>query len=166
MRNAARSQIAAAVVIVLSLATVVFVYGLGQIIPRSSYQTIRFQTIAYGVSSCCYAGANISADMLINDDATWGKVQSTIYPVPPRVNFTSNSVIAVFQGVEPSTGYHADITRVILTDSELLVQTVLTVPGPGCAEASILTSPFHIVNIPKTRLQADFQTYWIIGICS
>jgi uncharacterized membrane protein len=68
---------------------------------------------------------------------------------PPSVDLGSVTIAAAFAGEKPSAGHAIEITaadgggRVMLFVEE-------DGPGPGSAAAAVLTSPFHVVAVPKS----------------
>jgi uncharacterized membrane protein len=68
---------------------------------------------------------------------------------PPPVDLGSVTIAAAFAGEKPSAGHAIEITaadgggRVMLFVEE-------EAPGPGTAAAAIVTSPFHVVAVPKS----------------
>ena len=68
---------------------------------------------------------------------------------PPNVDFTKDVVAAVFLGSRPSAGYAVDIVRARQDGVALVVSYKETRPAPDSVAAQVLTSPYHIVAIPK-----------------
>ena len=67
----------------------------------------------------------------------------------PAVDFTKEVVAAVFLGSRPSAGYSVQIVRARQEGASLVVSYRETRPAPGALAAQVLTSPYHIVAIPK-----------------
>jgi uncharacterized membrane protein len=63
----------------------------------------------------------------------------------PDVDMQSVTVAAVFAGEKPTPGYSVDIQ---LRDGALAVEEQQ--PAPGGILAQMITSPFHIVSVPKS----------------
>ncbi len=72
----------------------------------------------------------------------------------PSVDFNKEMVIAVFMGSRPSAAFSVDITGVREQAGMLVVSYKETRPAPGSVAAQILTSPFHIVAVPKVGATA------------
>jgi len=68
-------------------------------------------------------------------------------PEVPSVNFTSEMLIAVFQGERGSSGYLTHITRIIMTNTYYLVYVDEIHPGENCGTLTVMTYPYHIVKI-------------------
>ena len=67
----------------------------------------------------------------------------------PAVDFTREVVVAVFMGTRPTAGFSIEITRVREEGPALVVTYKETRPAPGGVTAQVLTSPFHIVAVPR-----------------
>ena len=67
----------------------------------------------------------------------------------PAVDFSKDVVIAVFMGARPSAAYTVEIVGTRTEGATLVVSYKETRPAPGDVAAQILTSPFHIVAVPK-----------------
>ncbi len=67
----------------------------------------------------------------------------------PAVDFTKDVVAAVFLGSRPSAGYGVEIVRARQSGAMLVVSYKETRPAPDGVAAQVLTSPYHIVAIPK-----------------
>ena len=68
----------------------------------------------------------------------------------PAVDFTTRLVAAAFAGEAPSAGYTLEITGIRQYDNVQWLQIEEGRPGPDSVAAQILTSPFHIVSLPRT----------------
>jgi PrcB C-terminal len=67
----------------------------------------------------------------------------------PAVDFSKEVIAAVFLGSRPSAGYSVQIVRARQEGASLIVSYTETRPAPGALAAQVLTSPYHIVAIPK-----------------
>jgi hypothetical protein len=95
----------------------------------------------------------------INDPETWStflSLQSPCFgpscPPAPRVNFTTQTVLVVSPGIEGSPGYRINITSIMGSTENILVEATLTTPGQYCLWASVITFPIQVVEVPKTDL--------------
>jgi len=90
---------------------------------------------------------------VINDksewEELWEKVVANVSPKPtlPEIDFTRRTIIAVFQGSQPSGGYEVTITNIVNTEGHIQV-TVKEFLG-ACVAPGIVTKPFHIVEVDK-----------------
>ena len=69
-------------------------------------------------------------------------------PAPP-VDFAKRSVVAVFLGTRSTAGYSVEITGTRQQGGALVVAWREGRPEPGHVTAQIITSPAHIVSVPK-----------------
>ena|SRR5712672_1594661 len=67
----------------------------------------------------------------------------------PAVDFNREIVVAVFTGTRPSAGFAVEIVGVKEDGAALVVSYKETRPAPDSVAAQVLTSPFHIVAVPK-----------------
>lgn len=79
-------------------------------------------------------------------------------PVPPPVDLTTHTLVAVFLGERPDTCYDVRIDEVLRREGEGGLEVVYRLreprPDEGCGDA--ITYPSSMVAIEKTDLPADF----------
>jgi len=75
----------------------------------------------------------------------------------PAVDFSTRTVLAVFLGTRPSAGYTVDIVRTRTDAAGLVVEYRERAPERGMVTAQILTSPAHIVSVPKVTGPVRFE---------
>ena len=76
----------------------------------------------------------------------------------PSVDFTKEVVVAVFMGTRPTAGFSIEIVRVRQEGAAVVVSWRETRPAPDSVTAQVLTSPFHIVAVPKgTTTDVKFE---------
>lgn len=107
-------------------------------------------------------------NLLIVDAQTWQDLWTSMKsgesdpPSLPYVNFTAELLIAVFLGEFGSSGYFAKITAVFLILSSYRVFVDEFHPDPNCATCTVMTSPCHIIRIP--RAQQDFPATFVYSV--
>jgi hypothetical protein len=67
----------------------------------------------------------------------------------PAVDFSKEMVLAVFLGTRPSAGFSVEIVGAREEGGALIVSYRETRPQPGNVAAQVLTSPYHLVAVPK-----------------
>jgi hypothetical protein len=67
----------------------------------------------------------------------------------PAVDFSKETVLAVFLGTRPSAGFSVEIVGAREEGGALVVSYRETRPQPGSVAAQVLTSPYHLVAVPK-----------------
>jgi hypothetical protein len=88
-------------------------------------------------------------------DALW-KSHAGVQPAP-SVDFARELVAAVFLGTRPTAGFTAEITGYRRDGSALIVEYVERGPAADGLVAQVLTSPFHIVKLPRFDGPVRFQ---------
>ena len=166
-----RVYLVAGFTLAIALGGVLVSYGLEQGGPQT--QPIPFHTITRGLGG----GPSLSvgqASLLVNDNFTWANLWTKAFfppelsgcSTPPYVNFTSETVLAVFSGVKPTGGYTFNITQVSLAGSEITVQATLSIPSKSsCYVNEELTNPFDIIAIPKTHAYEKLVTQDVVTNC-
>jgi translation elongation factor EF-1alpha len=74
----------------------------------------------------------------------------------PLPDFSGSMMVAVAAGTKPTGGYAIEITRIIETTNEVRVMATETSPGENCIVTQALTSPFHVVKIPRIDKEVKF----------
>ena len=131
------------------LAGVLICIALGASVSFLPVSEIPFETVDSGVWGR-YADR---ANFVIRNETIWENVWLELYngyePIPdtPTVNFSSEMLIAVFQGERTSGGYWTNITRITMTSLYYVVYVDEVHPGEGCVVTAVLTYPYQIVKI-------------------
>lgn len=111
-------------------------------------------TIAKGTLS----GLDRGREVVVRTEGDWHALWKEHAPEepPPRVDFTARTVVAVFLGSRNTAGFDVDITAVDRRDAGATVRYRERRPGAGQMVAQIITSPFHIVSVPRFDGPATF----------
>lgn len=75
----------------------------------------------------------------------------------PGVDFTTRTVLAVFLGSRPSAGYAVEIVGTRTDTAGLVVEWRERAPERGMVAAQVMTSPGHIVSVPKVTGPVRFE---------
>ena len=67
----------------------------------------------------------------------------------PDVDFTNNMVVGIFLGSRPTAGFGAEIVSAQPESGALVVKYKETRPSRDMITAQVITSPFHLVAVPK-----------------
>ncbi|NYZ79730.1 protease complex subunit PrcB family protein, partial [Candidatus Micrarchaeota archaeon] len=127
-------------------------------------KTLGFETIQKGQTSSV---ANAS-EFIINSEQELLQLQMNFPTCGPDIsisecmgiNFTNETIIAVFMGQKGSGGYDIEITGVKSYSSYSYnneVTVKVTKPGPNCAVTLSLTSPYHIIKTSKINNDTMFK---------
>jgi len=85
-----------------------------------------------------------------------GEAQTT---EAPKVDWSKEMVLAAFMGTRNTGGYALQITGAKEQEGKLTVQVEAKVPKPGGFVTQSITSPFHMVAVPKSTLPVA----WVVG---
>jgi hypothetical protein len=75
----------------------------------------------------------------------------------PDVDFSTRMLAAVFLGTRSTAGYAVEITRTYEREGTLVVEYVERQPPPGMMVAQVITSPFHVVSLPRHEGPVEFH---------
>ena len=75
----------------------------------------------------------------------------------PDVDFTGNMVVGIFLGSRPTAGFGAEIVSAQPESGTLVVKYKETRPSRDTIAAQVLTSPFHLVAVPKFEGPVRFE---------
>ena len=81
-------------------------------------------------------------------EALWRQHAPAGRPVP-AVDFAKRMVVGVFIGSRPTGGFSVTITRARLDGATLIVEWSERAPSPRDISAQVVTSPAHIVELPR-----------------
>jgi len=147
--------------IVLAGFVIVFVEPTLGILPSTD---VPFETVDPGGGY----GYEERDNFVIRDSLTWENLWQELYsghfPVPevPEIDFSSEILIAVFQGERSSGGYFSNITRITKTITDYNVYIDEIHPGENCGTITVMTYPYHIVKISGQPL--DLQIRFVYNI--
>jgi hypothetical protein len=75
----------------------------------------------------------------------------------PVIDFAQSTVLGVFLGSRPSAGFAVEITGVKTERDRTIVEYVERRPPRDAFVAQVVTSPFHIVRVPRTTGAIEFR---------
>lgn len=126
--------------------------------PNQPDGPVEFKTILSGTSSA----ADKADILLIENDEQWRKIWKIAtgkvdpLPEPPIIDFKNNVIIAAFMGEKTSSGHRIEIARIIKSGQILKVLVIHRSSSQGML-LPVLTSPFHIVSIPKGKYKLEVK---------
>jgi hypothetical protein len=112
-------------------------------------------TIEKGADSAVDDARQVTA----RTQAEWAKVwrAHAFERAAPKVDFTRDMVVGVFMGSRPTAGFDVAIVGTREDKGVLMVQYRETKPGRDKMTAQILTSPYHLVTIPRFNGDVKFE---------
>lgn len=75
----------------------------------------------------------------------------------PHIDFARDMVVGVFMGTRPTAGFAVEIIGTRQEHGSLVVEYRETRPGRDTITAQILTSPYHLVTIPRFDGDVKFE---------
>ena len=75
----------------------------------------------------------------------------------PEVDFSREMVVGVFLGTRSTGGYAVEITGVDERGGAVVVHYTATTPERGMMLAQVITSPFHLVKVPRADGEVTFE---------
>lgn len=75
----------------------------------------------------------------------------------PKVDFATSMVVAVFLGTRMTAGFQVEITGARRDGEGWVIEWTERRPARGDVTAQVLTSPAHIVALPKTAGAIRFE---------
>jgi hypothetical protein len=75
----------------------------------------------------------------------------------PEVDFDSNMVVGIFLGSRPTAGFGVEIVSAQPEGGALVVKYKETRPSRDAISAQVITSPFHLVAVPKFEGTVRFE---------
>jgi hypothetical protein len=84
-------------------------------------------------------------------NALWLLVYGDKNPPPlPAVDFSKYEVLGVFDGTHSTSGYGIEVRQIMDKNLTRTVTIDHLAPSSSCATKSGVTSPFQIIEVPKT----------------
>jgi uncharacterized membrane protein len=110
--------------------------------------SIGVETIAHGNSSRIAQPRRVLVRTADEWRAIWAAHSGPEVPEPP-VDFEARMVAGVFAGERPTSGFGVRITGTHRDGSSLVVDVEEQRPPEGAMTAQVITSPFHLVTLPR-----------------
>jgi hypothetical protein len=104
-------------------------------------------TVAQGA----YSGISDASEVVVRSRAEWDalwKAHAGLQPIP-AVDFSQEFIAAVFLGTRRSGGFGAEILGTRREAAALVIEYRERVPAASDIVTQALTSPFHIVRVPR-----------------
>ncbi len=117
-------------------------------------QAFAFSTVAQGGSSQIQEPRTVVVRSTDEWQALWKEHGAG---AAPTVDFTRSLVVGVFLGMRPSAGFGVQITTIRRSGTTAFVEFAERRPALGEITAQVLTSPFHLVAMPRAVEVVEFK---------
>jgi PrcB C-terminal len=116
---------------------------------------VSIATVARGTDS----GVDESRQVVIRSAAEWQVLWKAHNAdrAAPVVDFARSVVVGVFLGSRPTAGFGMEITAVKREGERSVVEYLERRPPPGAITAQVLTSPYHLVSLPRDIGTVEFR---------
>ncbi len=121
--------------------------------PQGAHITMR--TIDKGTQSNIDAARTV----VVRSADEWARLWRTHAPDKPvpAVDFSREMVVGVFLGSRPTAGYAVEISGTRAASAALVVAYRVGAPSPDTITAQVITSPYHLVAIPRRDGDVKFE---------
>lgn len=129
---------------------------LGAAILALAMQAAAFDTIASDTMS----GIETPRQAVARNDQQWAALwqqHAGLGKAAPPVDFSKRTVVAVFLGSRPSAGYRVEVSGTRQEGKTLIVTWREIAPGRDSLLAQVITSPAHLVSIPRFEGEIAFE---------
>src|SRR5215472_16049113 len=110
--------------------------------------SVPIRSLDKGISS----QVDVARQAAVRSDAEWNTLWSQHAAgdrARPAVDFNKEMVLAIFLGTRPTAGYSVEIVGAREEGGALVVSYRESRPPTGIVTAQVLTSPYHLVAVPK-----------------
>ena len=127
-------------------------------------QTVTFSTVVKGDG---LSSSIPRQSVTIRGEARWNKLWDTLNEPgdAPEIDFRRHMLIAVTQGRQPSGGHDIRIRRITREQGMWVVSVVETEPSTGCPSSGVITSPYHVVRVPRSTRNVSFESSVVSRSC-
>jgi hypothetical protein len=97
-------------------------------------------------------------------ETLWGMLYGANAEKTPYVDFSTNEVLAVFDGSHATGGYSVSVAQVTDADARTVSITRAS-PGSACIVTQAFTAPFELIVLPKSTLPLTHQDEASVNEC-
>jgi len=97
--------------------------------------------------------------LAVRSAALWDSVAPSLYrdaPASSVFDFNRETVVVARMGSQSSSGYSIAVTGAAVAGGELVVEVQETVPGRGCGNLTVITSPVVVARVARAGLPVRF----------
>lgn len=111
-----------------------------------------------------YGGYEEPKVLVIQNNEDYQTVMNKVYenldqrPNIPEIDFTKETLIAVFMGAKNTGGYSIHVEKIYGSSKSLTVNVKEISPGKNCTVQQMVTHPFQIIRMKKFNELIKFNT--------
>jgi hypothetical protein len=127
-------------------------------------QSVTFRTVVKGDG---LSSSIPRQSVTIRGERRWNKLWDTLNESgeAPEIDFSRYMLIAVTQGRQPSGGHAIRVRRITREQGIWVVSVVETEPSLGCPSSGVITSPYHVVRVPRSTRKVSFERSVVSRSC-
>lgn len=149
---------------IIAVGTGVFMFSSGRgDLSNNSSATVPFTEIAKGSQSAVERRVNYLITSSSQFDELWKMVTAT--GTPPKIDFKTHFVIAVFAGQKSAAGYAIAVAKIEDTSTRM-VSITLAKPSDSCMLAQSITAPYQLISVPVTSLPLAHEDISVTTACA
>ena len=146
----------------LAIGGVLFFFGPPSLQSDVQNALMSAQTVAAGGVPFTVLGQGMNADSVtiranyrITNATDLASLWALVYgasdtPPTPPIDFSKYEVLGIFDGSHSTGGYNVQVIGITDKDPVRTVTIQHSVPAAGCNVATVGSSPFEIIEVPKT----------------
>jgi hypothetical protein len=118
-----------------------------------------------------WSGFQAPTRVVISNAQAWAEAWSTIHahfavpPALPAVDFSTSVLILAAMGPRSTMGYSVVIQEIRVAGGSLDVTVLERSPGASCVTGQAVTSPVHVVEVPRRATTASFTVNTVTYAC-
>ena len=151
-------------VLLLALACIIMLFACHHKRGRLSHamESDMHQLEVFTLASGNYCGIEQGKQLVISSTEAWEELWKKVYrgtepePELPVVDFSKETVLAVFMGTRSTGGYSIEISGLAGKEEKVKAIVKTRSPLPGEMVSMALTQPFHIVKVNKAFTDIEF----------
>ena len=128
---------------------------LAALVQGASASSVPVRSIEKGTQTFIDVSRQVTAHTAEEWSALW-RQHAPNRPMP-TVDFSREMVVGIFAGSRSTAGYAIEIVSAEVREGALVVRYRETAPGRAAVTAQVITTPYHLVAVPKRDGPVRFE---------